>query len=65
MRSEPLESQSSQYEDDAGDNPKVKSERYIFPEPVVVDHAVSIPFDDVVDRVEFDEPLVLLGNQLH
>ena len=38
---------------------------HIFPEPFMVDHAVTVPFDNVDHGVEFDDPVVFLRHHFH
>ena len=61
MRPEASEDQRSADEDDPGDQPEVEGEHIVaLPEPDMVDEALAVAFDDVVDRIQFDHVEVLL-----
>lgn len=47
------------------DTPVVEGHRHIFPEPLVVDHTVTVPLDNVHHGVELDNPVVLFRDHFH
>lgn len=62
MGAQPVEDNRSPDKDNGGDSPVVKRVNRVLPEPRLVDKTVSIPLDQVIDRIQLDEKMVSLGN---
>ncbi len=58
MWSQFLESQASQYKYDSRNCPKVERTCHIFPEPLMINHTITISLDNVLYRIELDNPSI-------
>ena len=65
MRPQPPEDDCPEDKGDAGDDPEIGGQFVVpLPEPDVVDEALPVAFDNVVDRVELDHVEILGGEDL-
>jgi len=60
MRPQPFEYDSADDEDGTGEQPVVEGQHVVpLPEPDMIDEALPVPLDNVVDRIELDHVEIL------
>jgi len=60
VRPEALEDDGAEDEDGAGDQPEIEGHHVVpFPEPDMVDEALPVAFDNVIDRIQLDHVQIL------
>ena len=65
MWSQFFEGKYAKYKDNRSDAPVIECHIHIFPEPFMINHAISIAIYDIDHRVELNDPVVFFRNQLH